>query len=120
MADGANKEQCLPPAAGKSIIAKGRIPEKDVMLTRGVDCMVIVPTEVDGKVVGFISIENPGFHNKGYREQIPALMILSELTGMAIQHKSFLANLSLFKNLINESNDFIFGHRPASGGYHRR
>lgn len=82
--------------------------EKEIMHTRGVDCMIIVPTEVDEKVVGFISIENPGFQNKGYREQLPALRILSELTGMALQHKSFLANLSLFKNLINESNDFIF------------
>jgi PAS domain S-box-containing protein len=94
----------LPKAASR---------EMEIMHSRGVSSLIIVPTEIDRNVVGFIAIENPSFDGTGYKEQLPALKILSELTGMVLQHKLFLENLSLFKNLINESNDFIFVIDPC-------
>lgn len=96
-------------------LPKAATREKEIMRVRSVSSMVIVPTEIDGNVVGFISIENPSFNDTSYKKQLPALKILSELTGMVLQHKLFVENLSLFKNLINQSNDFIFMIDPCLG-----
>lgn len=104
-----------PHLVESAALPKAATREREIMNTRAVSSMVIVPTEIDSTLVGFIAIEDPSFTEAGYREQLPALKILSELTGMAIQHKLFLEDLSLFKNLINESSDFIFVIDPLTG-----
>jgi len=103
-----------PHLVKSAALPKAATREREIMNARAVGSMVIVPTEIDSTLAGFIVIENPSFTEAGYREQLPALKILSELTGMAIQHKLFLEDLSLFKNLINESSDFIFVIDPLT------
>jgi PAS domain S-box-containing protein len=82
--------------------------EKDIMKSRGIGSLILVPIELDEKVTGIIGIENPDLPENCSDEWKQTLKILSELVGMAMQHKSFLNELSLFKSLIDESNDFIF------------
>ncbi|MBN2110141.1 MAG: PAS domain-containing protein [Methanosarcinaceae archaeon] len=82
--------------------------EKDIMKAIGVDSLIIVPIDVDEKIVGFIGIENHNIPGKYCNEWEQTLKILSELVGMTVQHKFFLNDLSLFKNLIDKSNDLIF------------
>ena len=107
------RNSASPLLLESSSLPKAAAREKEIMHVRSVSSMIIVPTEIDGNVVGFISIENPSFNDASYKKQLPALKILSELTGMVLQHKLFVEDLSLFKNLINESNDFIFMIDPS-------
>ncbi|WP_406662482.1 PAS domain-containing protein [Methanolobus sp. ZRKC3] len=95
-------------------LPKEAFREAEIMKLRGIEALIAVPIELDQNVIGFIGIENPEFPEKCYEEQLPTLKILSELMGMSMQHKIFLDDLSLFKNLINESNDFIFILDPVN------
>jgi PAS domain S-box-containing protein len=107
------RNNAYPLLLESASLPKAASREMEIMHSRGVSSLIIVPTEIDRNIVGFIAIENPSLDGTGYKEQLPALKILSELTGMFLQHKLFLENLSLFKNLINESNDFIFVIDPC-------
>lgn len=82
--------------------------EKGIMKNRDIGSLIVVPIELDEKVTGIIGIENPDLPEDRSDQWKQTLKILSELVGMAMQHKSFLNDLSLFKNLIDESNDLIF------------
>ncbi|WP_406656938.1 ATP-binding protein [Methanolobus sp. ZRKC2] len=89
--------------------------EKNIMISRGVESLLIVPVDLDEKTIGFIGIENSDISDGFSDEWEQTLKILSELLGMAVQHKFFLNDLSLFKSLIDESNDFIFVIEPGKG-----
>ncbi|MDW7731338.1 MAG: PAS domain S-box protein [Methanolobus sp.] len=107
LADRINEKQILSIAELSSMPGPAS-REKELMKTRSVNSLIIIPVEVDEKIIGFIGIENPEIPEDCSEEWKQTLKILSELVGMAMQHKFFLNDLSLFKNLINESNDFIF------------
>jgi PAS domain S-box-containing protein len=87
--------------------------ESEMMQVRGIRSLIIVPIEINQKLIGFIGIENPENPEKCNDEHLPTLKILSDLMGMTIQHKFFLDDIGLFKDLINESNDFIFVLDPV-------
>lgn len=91
-----------------STLPRSASREKEIMQARGTDHLLIVPIETDENVTYFIAAEDPSFSGTSFKEQLPVLKIVSELIGMAIQHRSFLGELSLFENLIDGSNDHIF------------
>lgn len=88
--------------------------EAEMMQSRDIKSIIIVPIEIDQNIVGFIGIENPKYPEKCKGTHLPTLKILSDLMAMTIQHKYFLEDISLFKDLINESNDLIFVFDPAN------
>jgi len=88
--------------------------EAEMMKSRDIQSIIIVPIDIKQEIVGFIGIENPRYPDKCKGEYLPSLGILSELMAMTIQHKYFLNDMSLFKDLIDESNDLIFVFDPVN------
>ncbi|MDG6244021.1 MAG: PAS domain S-box protein [Methanolobus sp.] len=73
----------------------------------GLVSLIAIPVESNGELAGFISIESENTDIIYYEVYPQTIKIVSELVSMALNHKSFLKELSLFKDLINRSNDFI-------------
>ncbi|WP_164997885.1 sensor histidine kinase [Methanolobus psychrotolerans] len=82
--------------------------ERDIIISNGLQSLIIVPVESKGEFIGFISIECDTVTTEHCQKYFHTLKVVSELTSMALNHKSFLKEIALFKNLINRSNDFIF------------
>ncbi|MBP1908711.1 ATP-binding protein [Methanolobus bombayensis] len=82
--------------------------ERNIILSSGVKSLMIVPVESESECIGFISIENISNKTDCNLDNIQTLKVLSEIVSMALNHRSFLKDLGLFKNLIDRSNDFIF------------
>ncbi len=67
---------------------------------------IAIPLVNEGEVFGFITVEDSKV--TGSLEEEPGdLIFLSELLRIAIVQKKFIDELSLFKNLVNRSNDYI-------------
>ncbi|MDY0388171.1 MAG: PAS domain S-box protein [Methanolobus sp.] len=82
--------------------------ERNIIISNGVQSLIAIPVESNDEVIGFISLENDTAIDNCFQEYSQVLKVLSELVSMALSHRSFLKDISLFKNLINKSNDFIF------------
>ncbi|WP_321418995.1 ATP-binding protein [uncultured Methanomethylovorans sp.] len=67
---------------------------------------IAIPIVDDGDVFGFIAIEDSQ-KTVSLEEEPSDLIFLSELLRLAIVQKKFIDEISLFKNLINRSNDYI-------------
>ncbi|ETA67045.1 PAS domain S-box [Methanolobus tindarius DSM 2278] len=94
-----SKEEHLLAAADK---------ERNIVLSDGIQSLMIVPVESESECIGFISIESISSKNDCNLDNIQTLKVLSEIMSTALNHRSFLKDLGLFKDLINRSNDFIF------------
>ncbi|TGC08359.1 sensor histidine kinase [Methanolobus halotolerans] len=101
-------EKAILSIADINTLSGHALREKEIMKDHGIHSLIIVPIDIDERIIGFISIENPDIPEESSDEWKQTLKILSELVGMAMQHKFFLSDLSLFKNLIDKSNDLIF------------
>ena len=82
--------------------------EQDLIRSNGLNSIFIIPVESNGELRGFISLENYTVAVDHCQEYAHTMKVVSELVGMALNHRSFLKDLSLFKDLINRSNDLIF------------
>ena len=82
--------------------------ERNNIISGGLQSLLIIPVESNGESIGFISIENDNMADACFQEYSQTLKVVSELISMALNHRSFLKDIALFKNLINRSNDFIF------------
>ena len=67
---------------------------------------IAIPMVDDGKVFGFITVEDSPRTDSLEKDPYD-LIFLSELLRLAIVQKKFIDELSLFKNLVNGSNDYI-------------
>ncbi|WMW24628.1 ATP-binding protein [Methanolobus sediminis] len=94
-----SKEEHLLTAADK---------ERNIILSDGIQSLMLVPVESKSKCIGFISIESTSCKSDCNPDNIQTLKVLSEIMSTALNHKSFLNDLGLFKDLIDRSNDFIF------------
>ncbi len=82
--------------------------ERNTIISSGLQSLLIVPVESNGESIGFISIENNNLADACFQEYSQTLKVVSELISMALNHRSFLKDIALFKDLVNRSNDFIF------------
>lgn len=82
--------------------------ERNAILSDAVQSLMLVPVESDSECIGFISIENSSYKSDCSLDNIQTLKVLSEIMSTALNHRSFLKDLGLFKDLIDRSNDFIF------------
>ncbi|MEZ5333747.1 MAG: PAS domain S-box protein [Methanolobus sp.] len=82
--------------------------ERKILQSNGLHSIFILPVESGGELAGFVSVENHMLSMECCNEYTQTLKIVSELVSMALNHKSFLKDISLFRDLINRSNDFIF------------
>ncbi|WP_340818731.1 ATP-binding protein [Methanolobus sp. WCC4] len=82
--------------------------EQDLLRSNGLKSIFIIPVGSNEELKGFISLENYSVGVDHCQDYTHTLKVVSELVGMALNHRSFLKDLSLFKDLINRSNDFIF------------
>ena len=94
-----SKEEHLLAAADK---------ERNMILSEGILSLMVIPVESEAECIGFISIESTSNKNDCNLDNIQTLKVLSEIMSTALNHRSFLKDLGLFKDLINRSNDFIF------------
>jgi PAS domain S-box-containing protein len=94
-----SKEEHLLPAADR---------ERNIILSDGIQSLMVVPVESESSCIGFISIESTSSKNDCDLDNIQTLKVLSEIMSTALNHRSFLKDLGLFKDLIDRSNDFIF------------
>ncbi|SFM19013.1 sensor histidine kinase [Methanolobus profundi] len=82
--------------------------ERRLITNHGLESLIAIPVESNEELAGFISIENYTSTTDTCQNYLPTLKVVSELIGMALSHRSFLKDLSIFRDLINRSNDFIF------------
>jgi PAS domain S-box-containing protein len=82
--------------------------ERKILNSNGLQSILVIPVEANGEIAGFVSVESYTVSIECCQEYLQTLKVVSELLGMALNHKSFLKDLGLFKDLINRSNDFIF------------
>jgi PAS domain S-box len=82
--------------------------ERNTIISSGLQSLLIVPVESNDESIGFISIENNNLADACFQEYSQTLKVVSELISMALNHRSFLKDIALFKDLVNRSNDFIF------------
>ncbi|TQD26190.1 PAS domain S-box protein [Methanolobus vulcani] len=82
--------------------------ERAIILSNGIQSLMVVPVELESSCIGFISIESTSSKSDCNLDNIQTLKILSEIMSTALNYRSFLKDLGLFKDLIDRSNDFIF------------
>ncbi len=77
-----------------------------LLQTQVKNSFIAIPLVDEGNVFGFITIEDSKI-TASLEEGPYDLIFLSELLRLAIVQKKFIDELSLFKNLVNRSNDYI-------------
>lgn len=88
------------------LTAKEAISDLKLLQTLVNNSFIAIPMVDDGEVFGFITVEDSQI--TGSLEEEPYdLIFLSELLRLAVVQKLFIDDLSLFKNLVNRSNDYI-------------
>lgn len=89
-----------------STSAKASTSDLKLLQTQVKNSFIAIPMIDDGEVFGFLAIEDSP-RTGSFEEEPYDLIFLSELLRLAIVQKKFIDELSLFKNLVNRSNDFI-------------
>jgi PAS domain S-box-containing protein len=88
------------------LTAKEAISDLKLLQTQVNNSLIAIPMIDDGDVFGFITVEDSQM--TGSLEEEPYdLIFLSEILRLAVVQKQFIDDLSLFKNLVNRSNDYI-------------
>lgn len=88
------------------LTAKEAISDVKLLQTQVNNSLIAIPMIDDGDVFGFITVEDSQM--TGSLEEEPYdLIFLSEILRLAVVQKQFIDDLSLFKNLVNRSNDYI-------------
>lgn len=88
------------------LTAKDAISDLKLLQTQVKNSFIAIPMIDDGDVFGFITVEDSPI-TASLEEESYDLIFLSELLRLAIVQKKFIDDLSLFKNLVNRSNDYI-------------
>ncbi len=101
------KNQCVfSPAKNKE---SNRFTKEDNVFASLLQCpFIAMPVESNDDIVASMLIENHSIDKINYKEYKQKLKMMSELISMALNHRRFLNDLELFRNLIDRSNDFIF------------
>lgn len=82
------------------------VPDLKILQMQVKTSFIAIPLISEGNVFGFITVEDSKV--TGSLEEEPGdLIFLSELLRLALFQKTFIDELSLFKDLVNRSNDYI-------------
>ncbi len=88
------------------LTAKDAISDMKLLQAQVKNSFIVIPMIDDGDIFGFITVEDSPI-TASLEEESYDLIFLSELLRLAIVQKKFIDDLSLFKNLVNRSNDYI-------------
>lgn len=99
-------------------IIQGAAFEKDVLEKQGIKSLLILPAQVEEKLLGFISFENVLTIDSWHEDDIALLHIIVEIMGSAIlrkQTEAFIAHMAYHDALTNLPNRILFQDRLQIG-----